>query len=234
MPVPKWILSATIVGVVVLALALRDRPPDSPRAGAGMGKAQSRPTLRVALQAGHWRNDDVPDELALLRTQHGTRIPGADEWQVNLAIARETRRLLERNGVAVDLFAARVPPRYRAQAFVSIHSDGTLDPDVSGFRVAGSRSDATGRARDLSLRIAEGYGARTRLRWNPNVTPDMTHYYAFNARRYRNSVSPRTPAAIVETGFLTNAADQRIIVNAPAVAAQGIADGIQAFLAGRS
>jgi hypothetical protein len=59
----------------------------------------------------------------------------------------------------------------------------------------------------------------------------MTAYYAFNWPRYEHAIHPHTPAAIVETGFLTSAVDRAVIVDSPAVAARGIAAGISAFLA---
>jgi hypothetical protein len=59
----------------------------------------------------------------------------------------------------------------------------------------------------------------------------MTAYYAFNWPRYEHAIHPFTPAAIVETGFLTSAVDRAIIVAAPERAAAGIADGVLAFLA---
>jgi N-acetylmuramoyl-L-alanine amidase len=58
----------------------------------------------------------------------------------------------------------------------------------------------------------------------------MRGYYAFNWRRYDHSVHPMTAAAIIETGFLTNARDRNVIVKDPQKAAQGIAGGILKFL----
>src|SRR5688572_28498357 len=52
---------------LALALAPAPEPPATRRA------------LRIALQAGHWRNSEVPDELDGLRDNGGTRGGGRDE-----------------------------------------------------------------------------------------------------------------------------------------------------------
>lgn len=45
--------------------------------------------LRVGLQAGHWKNNELPDELENLRNYGGgAKGGGMAEWEVNLAIAR--------------------------------------------------------------------------------------------------------------------------------------------------
>ena len=58
----------------------------------------------------------------------------------------------------------------------------------------------------------------------------MSGYYAFNWRRYDHAVHPMVPAVIVETGFLTNAQDRALLVNESERVAEGIANGIVAFL----
>jgi hypothetical protein len=75
------------------------------------------------------------------------------------------------------------------------------------------------------------YGEATRLPQDPTLTYRMTGYYAFNWWRYEHAVHPLTPSVILETGFLTNAADREILVGAPEIAAEGLASGVLAFLA---
>jgi N-acetylmuramoyl-L-alanine amidase len=58
----------------------------------------------------------------------------------------------------------------------------------------------------------------------------MRGYYAFNWRRYDHSLHPMTVAMIIETGFLTNVSDRRLIVNNHKKSAQGIANGILKYL----
>ncbi len=60
----------------------------------------------------------------------------------------------------------------------------------------------------------------------------MKGYYAFSRQRFRHAVSPFTPAVIIETGFLTDAADRSVLVDRTADVAQGIASGVLDFLSG--
>ena len=57
----------------------------------------------------------------------------------------------------------------------------------------------------------------------------MRNYYAFNFRRYEHALHPMTIAAILETGFLTNAGDREVIMRQPERAARGIVEAITAF-----
>lgn len=189
------------------------------------------PKPRVALQVGHWQHQKLPRELRWVgRSAGGTTFGGAIEWQVNLVIAREARQLLQAQGLAVDLVPATVPVGYRAAAFVSLHTDGNDDPTVTGFKVAPAAPDRSGLAGALDESLARRYGERTGLSWNTSITADMTGYYAFDGRRFRHAIDPATPAVIMETGFLTNSDDRRVIVDAPQLAAQGIANGVLDFL----
>lgn len=187
--------------------------------------------LRVGLQAGHWKNKELPDELSRLRERGGgTRGGGKAEWEVNLSIAQETAQLLEPYGIVVDLLPATIPPDYWADLFVSIHADGSTDASVSGFKVAAPRRDLTRKGPELVSIFEDHYGTATQLRLDPNVTRNMRGYYAFNWRRYEYSIHPMTPAIIVETGFLTNASDQKLLIQNPGRSALGIANAITSFL----
>jgi hypothetical protein len=185
--------------------------------------------VRVALQAGHWKAAEAPDEQSGLRT-NGTRGGGKAEWEVNLAIARRAAALLEDAGYEVDVLPTTIPPGYWADVFVSIHADGNASTSASGYRAAAPRRDATGRADELAALLERSYGEATRLPYYPTITRRMTSYYAFNYRRYQHALHPMTVGAIIETGFLTNPRDRGIIVTAPDRAARGIADGIIRFL----
>lgn len=187
--------------------------------------------LRVGLQVGHWKNKELPDELSNLRERGGgTSGGGRAEWEVNLAIAEETKKLLEPYGVVVDLIPATVPPDYLADLLIAIHADGSTDPNVSGFKVASPRRDLTRTGAKLVEIFEREYGNATQLRLDPNVTRNMSGYNAFNWRRYEHSMHPMTPAIIVETGFLTNPLDQRILIHNPARSAQGILNAVVDFL----
>ncbi len=197
------------------APSLRDDPP------------MERP--RVGIQAGHWRAAEAPAELARIRS-NGTRGGGLHESEVTLRIAELVVDLLLARGVEAEVLPATVPPAYRADLFISVHADGHNSPQASGFSIAAPRRDQTGVAREFVELLAGHYAEATGLRRNRNVTRQMENYYAFNSRRYTHSIDPRTPAVILETGFLTSPADRRIIVDRPELSAQGIADAVLEFL----
>lgn len=186
---------------------------------------------RVGVQAGHWKLDEVPEELRGLTQSTGARGGGYTEQETVLVIAQRVKTLLEARGVQVDLLPATIPVDYAADAFVSIHADGSSSAAVSGFKISGPRKDFSGKADALVEALSASYGEATGLPRDANITRRMSGYYAFNWRRYDHALHPRTPAAIVETGFMTNAGDRAIIVSKPDVAARGIADGILEFLA---
>lgn len=190
------------------------RPPEGP--------------IRIALQAGHWRADEAPDELSGLR-DNGTSWAGMPEWKANLAIARRAGAMLEELGYVVDILPAVVPPGYRSHLFVSIHADGSGDPNATGYRVAYPRRDATGRASAIAALLEKTYGEASGLRRLPDVTRRMRNYYAFNFRRYEHALHPMTIAVILETGFLTSRRDRGIIVDDPERAARGIVAAITEF-----
>ncbi len=189
-------------------------PPDGP--------------VRIALQAGHWRANEAPAELSGLK-DNGTSSQGTAEWEVNLAIAQRAAALLEGMGYVVDVLPAVVPPSYRAHLFISIHADGSGDARASGFRVAAPRNDPTGRAAGVARLLEASYADATGIRRLPTVTRRMQNYYAFNFQRYVHALHPMTIAVILETGFLTSAADRTVIVDDPDRAARGIAAAVAAF-----
>lgn len=184
--------------------------------------------VRIALQAGHWRAHEAPDELDGLKTG-GTHAAGLAEWEVNLALAERTGEMLEELGYEVDILPAVVPPDYHAHLFIAIHADGAADPAARGYRVAAPSRDYTGRAQEMVDLLRDTYGEATGLRRLPDVTRRMRNYYAFNVRRYEHSLDPRTVALILETGFLTSPSDREVIVNDPDRVARGIVEAVKAF-----
>lgn len=186
--------------------------------------------LRVGLQAGHWKNSELPEELDKLRPSTGSSGLGVPEWQVNLNIAKASKLILEKEGIIVDLLPATVPSGYQADAFVAIHADGSLDRSVHGYKVASPRRDRSGLADILKNIIETQYGEQTKLRLDPNVSRNMTGYYAFNWRRFEHSIHPMTPSVILETGFMTNSSNARLLINNPEVPAAALAEAIIIFL----
>lgn len=184
--------------------------------------------IKIALQAGHWRANEAPEELSGLR-DNGTRWRQTAEWEVNLLIARTAAEQLETLGYEVEVLPAVIPPDYRAHLFVAIHADGSDNPSASGYRVAAPRRDATGRAGGIAELLRDSYGDATGLRRLPTTTRRMQNYYAFNYRRYEHALHPMTIAVILETGFLTSPTDRRVILDAPERAANGIVAAVKAF-----
>ena len=184
--------------------------------------------VRIALQVGHWRTDEAPRELSGLR-RNGANWNGLAEWEVNLEIARHAGAMLEELGYLVDILPAVVPPDYRAHLFIAIHADASNDRGATGYRVAAPSRDATGRASRIVDLLNRTYGQVTGIKRLPTVTRRMRNYYAFNFRRYEHALHPMTIAVIIETGFLTNAADREVIVAQPELAARGIVEAIAAF-----
>ncbi len=160
--------------------------------------------------------------------RNGASWNGLAEWEVNLGIARRTAALLEELGYAVDVLPAVVPPGYRAHLFLAIHADASDDHGVGGYRGGGS-APRRHRPRLRHRRSARSHLLPGDIRRLPNATRRMRNYYAFNFRRYEHALHPMTIAAIIETGFLTNADDREIIVSAPERAARGIVEAIVNF-----
>jgi N-acetylmuramoyl-L-alanine amidase len=184
----------------------------------------------VGLQAGHWRNDEVPAELG--RLQGGSSGGGKAEWEVNLDIARRAAEILRRAGAEVDVLPATLPPTYRAHAFLSIHADGDQQGALRGYKLARAAFSATPEADDrLVATLYQSYGEATGLpRDDLHISRRMTAYYAFNSRRYCHAIAPGVPGAILEGGFLTNQADRQLLLGNPDAAARGIATGLLRYL----
>ncbi len=186
---------------------------------------------RVALQAGHWKNEEVPPELG--RLQGGASGGGKQEWEVNLDVARRAAALLEATGVEVDVLPATVPPHYQANLFVALHSDGDPAGQARGFKIARPGFSAMPAIDDRLVSVMNvAYESVTGLpRDDEHISLRMRYYYAFNARRYCHSVATGVPQAIVEMGYLTSATDRQWLLGSPDRLARGVANGISDFLA---
>lgn len=209
------------------------KAPDSARVATPMLSERAEKAPRVGIQVGHWKNSELPDEFPEMRARGGgASAGGVSEWQVNLSIGQQTKQILEAKGYIVDLLPATTPENYKADAFISIHADGSANTGVSGYKVAASRFDRSGAASVLASLVDRSYAAATAMPQDTNITSAMTGYYAFNHRRFEHSINSKTPAVIIETGFLTNSKDRQFLTSRPELAAKGIADGIVAFLEG--
>lgn len=189
---------------------------------------------RVGLQVGHWKNEEVPEELKRLLGNTGATGVGKAEWEVNYAIAQETAKMLESQGISVDILPTTVPKEYWADVFLAIHADGNLDSSLSGFKFAHSWRDYTGNAAKLIKHLDDAYTTGVDLPKDPTVSRNMRGYYAFAWWRFEHAIHPMTVAAIAETGFLTNKRDQKILINTPQIPSQALAEGIMNYLRAQS
>ncbi len=187
--------------------------------------------LRVAIQVGHYKNDELPTQLARLVGSTGTYGGGRTEVDLNLDIANRVTRLLRAGGLLVDVLPATVPTGYMADAFVAIHADGSSSSAPRGFKIS-TRWSSRVAPQDATLveAITSAYAGATGLPEDSNVTRNMRGYYAYAPWRPNYRVSNFTPGAIVEIGYMTSPIDRAIIFNAPNKVASGIASGITNFL----
>jgi N-acetylmuramoyl-L-alanine amidase len=187
---------------------------------------------RIGIQAGHWRVEELPAEQYRLRDSTGARFGQFREADLNLEVARRVAELLRASGARVDLLPARIPPGYRADAFVAIHADGADRPGARGWKAA-TPWRASEAARRLREALAATYRRFTGLPEDRfGTTFYMRGYYAFSAHRYEHAIDPRTPAVILEMGFVTVREDREALFGDPQAAALGIAAGILRFLSG--
>ena len=185
---------------------------------------------KVGIQIGHWKSNELPDELEKLRSSTGTSGGGKYEWEVNLEISKELVKLLETNGITTELLPATVPPEYWADVFISIHADGSLNRLTNGFKIATPWRDWSLKGSKAADLIEISYGKTTNFPKDPKITRNMKGYYAFSWWKYEHAVHPMTTSLIIETGFLTNPYEQRILINKPELIARGIAEGLINYL----
>ena len=236
----------------LLPLALDDDPSDpeqdlsappaalAPPGGAFVQQTVIRipkPTLdpkgqrRVGIQVGHWQTESVPKEYGpRIAAQTGTSWEGITEVEVTMEIAQRVRRLLEAQGLKVDILPTTIPEGYLADAFVALHMDGDGVGAKSGYKLA--HSSRRGPYEDALLGTMKRiYGEKTGLPYDAaGITRNMTGYYAHNWSRYQHATSPFTPSVIVELGFLSHDGDRELLVERPDVPARAVATGILQFL----
>jgi hypothetical protein len=217
--------------------AVADAPPAAPEGGPLSALAPvrvPRPAVppgprRIGIQAGHWLTAEVPEELRRLEHSTGTAGGGVLEVQVNLDVANRVAAILRARGYHVDVLPTTVPPHYLADVFLALHADGSPDPGARGFKAAhGSRRGPY--EGQLVQAVTEEYRRVTGLPTDPIISRNMRGYYAFSWSRLQSAVAPHTPAAILEMGFMTNAADRALLVGRPDLVAEAVANGLQRFL----
>lgn len=189
--------------------------------------------VRVGVQVGHLNNTvtDLPSELQGLAQNGAGAVWGPYNERDTVAVIVEyVAEQLRAEGVEVDVLPVVIPPGYQADAFISVHADGNANESVNGFKIAGPRRDVSGYADSLVSALYDSYESVTGLRIDPVITSRMDAYNAFSWHRYEHAIHPLTPAAIVETGFLTNTRDRNFLLENPEQTALGISEGVLRFL----
>jgi N-acetylmuramoyl-L-alanine amidase len=171
--------------------------------------------LRIGIVAGHWRSD-----------AGAVCLDGLKEVRINLDVASRVVTHLQNLGYRAELlpeFSDKLDG-YKADAFVSIHTDSCGVPEASGFKVARVAASAIPEEEDrLVACLVQKYGQATGLRFHKNsITFDMTDYHAFR------EIDAKTPGAIIELGFME--ADRVLLTEHSEELAQAVVDGIVCFL----
>jgi N-acetylmuramoyl-L-alanine amidase len=203
------------------------------------------PTPLICLDPGHGtipavgrQTEPIGPGSTVRKIKDGGGAPG--EAPVALAIALRTRALLQRDGYRVAL--TRTGPTYaggniaraqfcnvrRAALMIRIHADGSSDPSQHGLKTLvpslhrGWTDDIYARSLRAGRDVQAALVRTTRAR-NDGILfrSDLTGFNWSNV-----------PAILVETGFMTNPTESRLLRSAAyqSKIARGLVAGTQAFL----
>lgn len=187
---------------------------------------------RVAIQVGHLRAAEHPDELAALRVSTGATVGALREVDLNHAVAEALARRLANAGIDVTLLPATVPPGLRADVLLAVHADASVEPDRRGYKSAHAVPSRNGREPLLKAAVDAAYLHASGLPDDhANVTGAMLDYYAFADHRLRHAAHRGTAGLIVELGYLSHPLDRAWLAD-PDRAADALADGLLRYLAG--
>jgi hypothetical protein len=193
-------------------------------------QAAARP-YKVGLQIGHYKNDELPDVLSRLEGSTGAVAAGRTELELNILVANRVAKLLQAEGIQVDVLPATVPSGYNADAFIAIHADGNASTRSRGFKISTRwRSEVAVQDARLVDIMTQRYAALTGLPEDGSITRNMRGYYAYSPWRANWRTSNFTPGAIVEMGFITNPTDRAFMFGQPDRVASAIKAGIVDFL----
>jgi len=200
--------------------------------------AEQQVALVTALPTPVWfrRIGIIPGHSGLNPTSNlpdpGALCPdGFSEASVTLKVATMVIDALRGRGYTVDQLDEwdQRLVGYDSAVFLSIHADSCTNFNDgfphSGFKVVNPAGRVTVRDQDLRLVdcLQNHYSQTTGLPFSGwSVTDNMLYYHAFH------QVTQRTPAAIIELGFLYY--DRDLLQNHPDKSAQGIVDGLLCFL----
>ena len=185
--------------------------------------------LRIGIQPGHWRVDELPDELARLRTSTGAAFGPLRELDLNLAVSKLLAARLAEAGFQAELIPAAVPAGYRADLFVSVHADRADLGERQGWKLSPPWRPSR-RSRELADALSAAFRGSGLPEDSGGITANMRGYFGFSWWRFGNTLSPYTPAALVEMGFMGNPADRARMRDQPELYAGILMNGIEAFL----
>ncbi len=187
----------------------------------------------VAIQPGHWRVAQLPEELQKLRTSTGAQYGDVQEVAVNLAVAQALADRVKAAGWVPVMVPATVPPGLRADAFIALHADWGPTPDRRGWKLSAPWRPS-GASTELADALSAAFSAAPNLVHDADgVTVNMRGYFAFSPQRFVHAASEYTPDAIIEMGFLTNSIDRRLLTQDPGFFADIIMSGLRKYFAGR-
>lgn len=224
----RRLLASTFLVVLAAFLALNLSLAGQGRGGGSAGLPRSlseavnrlRGPVRVGLQIGHLDAGEQPQELTALRASTGAHAGGVNEVDVNAAIVHALAQRLAALGFKVDILSATIPPRYRADLVLAVHADANVDTARNGYKSAHFTPARNAREAVLKLEVDRAVLLGTGLQDDDrNVSGNMLEYYAFNDRRFRHAVARRTPALLVEMGYLSNPSDLRLLLEPDRLAA---------------
>lgn len=167
--------------------------------------------------AGAEGNGFREQDLVFIIGQELAAILRAQGYDVRLSRPTADTQLGTSNATSL---AARVSEAnaWGADYFISLHANASTIPSASGSEALVYQTGTT--AARLGQNILQGLQATTGLP-NRGVVARPNLYVL---RR------TRMPAVLMELGFITNSGDAALMANEPQLFAEGIADGINAFL----
>lgn len=163
------------------------------------------------------RPQDIYDKVIAIDAGHGGGAPGAIkqgimEKDINLAIVRELKELLDKNDRNIGVYYTRtedVNPTFEQRAqlggkaganlFISVHSNSTVDGLMSGYNGTEVMYD--------ELKSEEGFSSKRLAQiCLEEITASMGS--KDNGVTYGNSIyiirNSEVPVALIEVGFMTN------------------------------
>ncbi len=222
-----------------------EKPQESPAPASGGGRV-------VCIDAGHQRKQNSAKEpigpgasQTKMKVTSGTSgtTTGVPEYQLTLAVALKLQSVLQQRGYTVimcrsshdvdisNVERAQVANNAGAGAFIRIHADGAQSASATGAStLAPSASNPycaniSSSSQSLAKNVINSYCAKTGMRnRGMQINDGMT---GLNWSQ--------VPVTIIEMGFMTNPSDDALMQteNFQQAAAEGMADGIDAFFAGR-